>query len=174
MRLLRSLLGGVERIVSTLAGVACVAIMVVTCASAAARYLIGKPIDGAFEITTLYLMPALVWLGMSGAERAGKHIRVKVVLERLPEVPRAVVTRMGSLVAGLVVALVAASSVLGVSRHWGQTLGGAVQLPMGPPYLLVTAGAFLLAGAMLASALLYRGGSRVADDEPDDASVTGI
>jgi TRAP-type C4-dicarboxylate transport system permease small subunit len=64
--------------------VAAAAMMLLTSADALSRYLLNRPILGAYEITEKYLIVAMVFLGLSYAYRGGVFIRVTFLLDRLP------------------------------------------------------------------------------------------
>ena len=142
---------------TVLAGISVVLLMALTCVSAITRYTLGHPVGGAYEITTLYLMPAAVWLGMASAEESAAHIRVTAIAKRLPRS----VSAVAQTISACCVAVLASSTVLGVISHWGLVLGGAVRLPVGPSRLVVTIGATLLALVMLVG--IWRAKSRLHD-----------
>src|SRR5438067_8078777 len=58
--------------------------MCLTSADALSRYLLNRPIVGAYEITEKYLMVAAIFLGLSYAYRGGVFIRVTFLVDRLP------------------------------------------------------------------------------------------
>src|SRR6266852_2278577 len=58
--------------------------MLLTSADALSRYLLNRPIVGAYEITEKYLMVAAIYLGLSYAYRGGVFIRVTFLVDRLP------------------------------------------------------------------------------------------
>jgi TRAP-type C4-dicarboxylate transport system permease small subunit len=58
--------------------------MCLTSADALCRYLLNRPILGAYEITKKYLMVAAIFLGLSYAYRGGVFIRVTFLVDRLP------------------------------------------------------------------------------------------
>jgi len=67
------------------AGVAAMlAMMCLTSADALSRYLLNRPILGAYEFTEKYLMVASIFLGLSYAYRGGMFIRVTFLIDRLP------------------------------------------------------------------------------------------
>ena len=57
----------------------------------AGRYLFNRPITGAYEITTNYLMIAAVFLGVSYGYRQGAYIRVTFLVDHLPGAVKLVV-----------------------------------------------------------------------------------
>ena len=64
--------------------VAAFAMMLLTSADALSRYLLNRPILGAYEITEKYLIVAMVFLGLSYAYRGRVFIRVTFLIDRLP------------------------------------------------------------------------------------------
>ena len=58
--------------------------MALTSADALSRYLLNRPITGAYELTEKYLMVAAIFLGLSYAYRGGGFIRVTFLVDRLP------------------------------------------------------------------------------------------
>ena len=62
---------------------AALAMMCLTSADALSRYLLNRPIIGAYEITEKYLMVATIFLGLSFAYRGGVFIRVTFLVDRL-------------------------------------------------------------------------------------------
>jgi TRAP-type C4-dicarboxylate transport system permease small subunit len=59
--------------------------MLVTSADALCRYLFNSPIIGAYDFTENYLMVIAVFLSLSYVMRVNGHIRVDMLVERLPE-----------------------------------------------------------------------------------------
>src|SRR5262245_17461501 len=64
------------------------AMMLLTSTDALSRYLLNRPILGAYEITEKYLIVAMVFLGLSYAYRGGVFIRVTFLIYRLPRQAR--------------------------------------------------------------------------------------
>ena len=69
------------------------AMMCLTSADALSRYLLNRPIMGAYEITEKYLMVAAIFLGLSYAYRGGVFIRVTFLVDRLQAIVRGLVTQ---------------------------------------------------------------------------------
>lgn len=59
--------------------------MLLTSADAIFRYFFHQAIIGAYEFTEKYLMVIVVFLGMSYVMRTKGHIRIDIIVERLPE-----------------------------------------------------------------------------------------
>ena len=64
--------------------VAMLAMMGLTSADALSRYVLNRPLLGAYEFTEKYLMVASIFLGLSYAYRGGMFIRVTFLVDRLP------------------------------------------------------------------------------------------
>ena len=84
LNLLGKLLSFCELVLVYLAVAATAAMMLLTSADALSRYLLNRPILGAYEITEKYLIVAMVFLGLSYAYRGGVFIRVTFLIDRLP------------------------------------------------------------------------------------------
>jgi TRAP-type C4-dicarboxylate transport system permease small subunit len=88
---MRRWLDGCERMLTLTAALATFSMMLLTTADAAGRYLFNRPILAAYELTTNYLMMAVVFLAMPYAYRQGANIRVSFLVDRLGRAPRLVV-----------------------------------------------------------------------------------
>src|SRR2546423_1547435 len=74
------------------------AMMCLTSADALSRYLLNRPIVGAYELTEKYLMVAAIFLGLSYAYRGGVFIRVTFLVDRLPRAAKLLVDYFSHLV----------------------------------------------------------------------------
>jgi TRAP-type C4-dicarboxylate transport system permease small subunit len=81
-------LDGCERVLTLVAALATFAMMLLTTADAVGRYLFNRPILAAYELTTNYLMAAVIFLAMPYAYRQGANIRVTFLVDRLGRAPR--------------------------------------------------------------------------------------
>lgn len=129
---------------------AAVAMMCLTSADALSRYLLNRPIMGAYEITEKYLMVATIFLGLSYAYRGGVFIRVTFLVDRLParlKLLAQYLAHLASLLFCLII-LVATTqqAVRGLSDD---TTLSALPLLVGPAYCLVPLGFFALTVIML-------------------------
>src|SRR5262245_60802634 len=88
---MRRWLDGCEWVLTIVAAVATLAMMLLTTADAAGRYLFNRPILAAYELTTNYLMVAVVFLAMPYAYRQGANVRVTFLVERLGHTARLVI-----------------------------------------------------------------------------------
>lgn len=61
---------------AVLAGISLVLMMLAISADAAGRYLFDSPVQGAYELTGLYLMVMAVFLLLSANQAGGHHVRL--------------------------------------------------------------------------------------------------
>jgi len=152
---------------------ACAAMMLLTSADAMSRYLLNRPILGAYEVTEKYLMVAAIFLGMSYAYRGGAFIRVTFLVDRLP--------RGAKLAADLAAHLVSLAYclifVVATGLQAWRAMGDATTLTtlpvlIGPSYLFVPVGFLALSVMMLADLPRVRQGRAMlfAQDPPAAAS----
>lgn len=126
------------------------AMMCLTTADAAGRYLFNRPITGAYEVTEKYLMVAMVFLGIGYAYRGGAYIRVTFMVDNLPRAAKIFldyVAQIFSIVYGAVLVVATTQQFLRVAED-RMTLS-AVDLPVAPAYVLVPVGCFFLSVLML-------------------------
>jgi TRAP-type C4-dicarboxylate transport system permease small subunit len=126
------------------------AMMFLTTADALGRYLLNRPIIGAYEITEKYLMVAAIFLGLSYAYRGGIFIRVSFLVDRLTGTPRMLADHFAhaiSLAYCLVFAVATGQQALRALSD--DTTLTTLPVLVGPAYLLVPIGFFALTVMML-------------------------
>jgi TRAP-type C4-dicarboxylate transport system permease small subunit len=144
------LLWGCELALVYTSVLATVTIMLLTSADALSRYLLNRPIIGAYEITEKYLMVAAIFLGLSYAYRGGVFIRVTFLVDRLPPMWKLLTNYFAHLVSLLFCLVVLVATA-------GQALRGlkddtelsALPILVGPAYCLVPIGFLALTVIML-------------------------
>jgi TRAP-type C4-dicarboxylate transport system permease small subunit len=126
-------------------------LMLLTTADAGGRYLFNRPITGAYEITTNYLMIAAIFMALSFGYREGAYIRVTFLADRLPgKVKLAVnyLVQTVSMLYGVLLIIATYQQALRViSDH--TTLSSLDFIPLGPAYVIVPVGLFFMSLAML-------------------------
>jgi TRAP-type C4-dicarboxylate transport system permease small subunit len=143
-------LDGCERVQTLAASLATLAMMLLTTADACGRYLFNRPILVAYELTTNYLMVAVVFLAMPYAYRQGANIRVTFLVERLGRGARLVVDHVVQLVS-IVYCGMLVYATFQQARHvrlTGTTFA-TMDLPLWPAHLVVSAALFLTTLMML-------------------------
>jgi TRAP-type C4-dicarboxylate transport system permease small subunit len=127
------------------------AMMCLTSADALSRYLLNRPILGAYELTEKYLMVAAIFLGLSYAYRGGVFIRVTFLVDRLPPVARQVVNHLAHLISlAFCVLIMIATGQQAWRGLADDTTLSALPLLVGPAYTLVPLGFLALTLVMLA------------------------
>jgi TRAP-type C4-dicarboxylate transport system permease small subunit len=156
-----------ERGLTLLAALATFSMMLLTSADAGGRYLLNRPILAAYELTTNYLMVAVIFLAMPFAYREGANIRVTFVVARLGRTARLIVDHVVQVVS-ILYCVVLVVATLQQARHMlgtGTTFA-TLDLPIWPGHLVVTVGLFLTTVMMLVDlpqvrkgrSSLFRGG----------------
>ena len=141
---MRRWLDGCEWVFTLVAVFATVAMMLLTTADAAGRYLLNRPILAAYELTTNYLMVAAVFLAMPYAYRQGANIRVTFLADRLRGKIRLAVDHVVQLVSILYCAvLVVATWRQTRHMHSTGTTFVTFEIPLWPAHLLVFLGLLL-------------------------------
>jgi TRAP-type C4-dicarboxylate transport system permease small subunit len=129
--------------------VAMLAMMCLTSADALSRYLLNRPILGAYEFTEKYLIVASIFLGLSYAYRGGMFIRVTFLVDRLPPALKVAVNIMVQLLTLAFCLLVLVATTQQALRGWqDDTTLSALPIPVGPAYSFVPLG-FLALSVML-------------------------
>jgi len=148
---MQRLLNFFENVLTYLAVLSVFIMMLLTTADAVGRYLFNRPITGAFEITTNYLMVASVFLGMTAVYRGGGFIRVTFLADRLPRLVKLVVNHLVQLASMLYCAGLVFSTFKYSLRALatGTRLSTIEMIPQGPAYFLVPVGLLLASLVML-------------------------
>jgi TRAP-type C4-dicarboxylate transport system permease small subunit len=130
--------------------VAAFAMMLLTTADAAGRYLLNRPILVALEVTTNYLMIAAVFLALPHAYRSGSNIRVTFLVDRLRGRPRLLIDGAVQVVSILYCAALVVATLQQTRNMFSTgTLFTTVELPIWPGHALVSLGLFLTTVMML-------------------------
>jgi len=142
---LRKILNRTENISLYLACASTFIMMCLVTADAAGRYIFNRPISGADEFTEKYLMVATVFFGVCYAYRGGAFIRVTFLVDRLPlQVKIAVNYFVQAISVLLGIMFVIATVKRAVLTFIDGTTMVVIPVPLGPAYVLVPIGFFLL------------------------------
>jgi TRAP-type C4-dicarboxylate transport system permease small subunit len=164
-------LARLEKILVFVATLCTLAMMCLTTADAAGRYVFNAPIQGAYEISEKYLMPALVFLGLGYAYRGGIFIRVTFLADRLPRRLKLCADYIAQIVSMLCCLLLAYASLgqaISVVNN-GTTLS-TVPVPVAPAYFFIPVGFALLIALMLVDLTrVSQGKSRLFKDGSPDS-----
>lgn len=148
---MRRLMDACEKVMLYIATMSTFVLMLLTTADAGGRYLFNRPITGAYEITTNYLMMAAVFLALSYGYREGAYIRVTFLADRLPGKVKLFVNYFVQLVSivygGLLIIATFQQALRIIDSH--TTLSSIDFIPLGPAYVIVPVGLFFMSLAML-------------------------
>jgi TRAP-type C4-dicarboxylate transport system permease small subunit len=143
-------LDGGERVLTLVASLATFVMMLLTTADAAGRYLFNRPLLVAYELTTNYLMVAVIFLAMPYAYRQGANIRVTFLVDRLGRTARLVVNHAVQIISILYCAALVFATFQQARHMMGTgTTFATLDLPMWPAHVVVSAGLFLTTLMML-------------------------
>jgi TRAP-type C4-dicarboxylate transport system permease small subunit len=143
-------LDGCERVLTLVAALATFAMMLLTTADAVGRYLLNRPILAAYELTTNYLMVAVIFLAMPYAYRQGANIRVTFLVNRLGRTARLAVNHTVQAIS-IVYCAALVYATFQQARHvlTTKTTFATLDLPLWPGHLVVAVGLFLTTLMML-------------------------
>jgi TRAP-type C4-dicarboxylate transport system permease small subunit len=143
-------LDGCEGGLTVVAALATFGMMLLMTVDAAGRYLFNRPILAAYELTTNYLMVAVIFLALPYAYRQGANIRVTFLVDRLGPTPRLVIDHLVQVIS----ILYCAALVLATAQQARHVLStgttfATLDLPLWPAHVVVSAGLFLTTLMML-------------------------
>lgn len=123
------------------------------------RLIANRPVQIQFELTELYLMPALATLSLSRVFRDGGHLALDFMPETFPGVLGVVVTKLRLLLPAVFFAAVTYMSgkfALNALVH-GDVEYGVVDWPLGWAYAVVPLGCGVLVARLIHDALSPQG-----------------
>ena len=133
--------------------------MCLTSADALSRYVLNRPIVGAYEMTEKYLMVAAVFLGLSYAYRGGVFIRVTFLVDRLPRPLKLIADHVAHLVSLLFCLIILVATTQQALRGLrDDTTMSALPVLVGPAFCLVPIGFLALTLVMLSDLPRVRSG----------------
>jgi len=164
---LRKILNRLENILLYLACGTTFMMMCLVTADAAGRYLFNRPIAGADEFTEKYLMVATVFFGVCYAYRGGAFIRVTFLADRLPRQAKIVLNSFIQAISILLgIMFVIATVKRAVLTFADSTTMVVIPIPLGPAYVLIPIGFFLLSLVLILDfPLIKKGGSDLFQDD---------
>jgi TRAP-type C4-dicarboxylate transport system permease small subunit len=172
---MEKLLNGIEKLLTFVAAMACFVLMLLTTWDTLARYILNKPVTGAFEISTNYLLVALVFLAMAYGYCQGVHVRVDFLVVHLPKQVKLLVDHLVQVISLLyIAALVVATTQHALRVHSSHTVMSSLEMiPMWPAYLIVPVGLFSMFLLMLLDlGRVRKGRSRMFKEESPEESPT--
>jgi TRAP-type C4-dicarboxylate transport system permease small subunit len=116
--------------------------MLLTSADATARDLFSKPIPGAFEVSSL-LLSILILLGLAYAHQMRDHVRVTMLVDRLPVKMGAVLTIFTTLLSMFVIGVMCWQGLV-LTLELKAQVSDMLRIPQWPFRLLVCVGGLFL------------------------------
>ncbi|MFC4409941.1 TRAP transporter small permease [Chungangia koreensis] len=146
MEKLEKLFSKLENIFLILSQVALVIMMILTTFDAFSRYLFSNSIVGAYEVTEMYLMVALVFLSMSYVQKVDGHIRLDILFERFPKRVQAIVNSVFYVLAAGMMFFIGLKGLEMTINALQNNLvaSGLINLPLWISYIWIPIGAFLI------------------------------
>jgi len=127
--------------------------MVLTVADVSLRYLVNRPIPGAFELTE-FLLVILASFGLAYTAFQNGHVTVDLVVERFSPKTQAVIDTITCLISIGVFATVTWASILYARSEWkAKAVSTVLLLPRFPFILVVVLGSGVVCLALLVSLL---------------------
>ena len=126
-------------------------LMLLTTADAGGRYIFNRPITGAYEVSTNYLMIAAIFMAMSFGYRQGSYIRVTLLTNHLRGKVKVAVNTFVQVVSVLYGVMLVIATYRQALRTFEMhtTLSTLDFIPVGPAYVIVPVGLFFMSLAML-------------------------
>jgi TRAP-type C4-dicarboxylate transport system permease small subunit len=169
LRSLGIMLTRCETVLVAIAALATAVMTLLTSFDAFSRYLLNRPILGAYEITEKYLVVAAIFLGLSYAYRGGAFIRVTFLVDRLPQPAKLVANSFAYLVSlGFCLVFLWATAQQALRTLSDATTLSTLPVPVGPAYCLVPLGFLAMTVLMLIDLPRVKRGNAFlfAQDEP--------
>ena len=165
----------IEKVFTYLAMASAFIMVCLTAADAFGRYLLNRPVTGAYEVTEKYLMVFAVYFALAYAYREGANIRVTFLVSRLPSQARLVINYFVQIFSILfIVFLFASATRMNLGR-----LGDIVELtkklsiPVWPAYLVISMGLlFMSLWVFLDLRQVKKGKSGLFKEESSEQSVS--
>ena len=140
-----------ERVMLYISTLSTFVLMLLTTADAGGRYILNRPITGAYEVSTTYLMIAAIFMAMSFGYREGSYIRVTLLTSHLRGRVKVAVNIFVQIVSMLYGVMLVIATYRQALRAFEMhtTLSSLDFIPVGPAYVIVPVGLFFMSLAML-------------------------
>jgi TRAP-type transport system small permease protein len=148
---MQNVLRGCERVMLYISTLSTFVLMLLTTADAGGRYIFNRPITGAYEVSTNYLMIAAIFMAMSFGYREGSYIRVTLLTSHLRGRLKMAVNYFVQIVSMLYGVMLVIATYRQALRAFEMhtTLSSLDFIPVGPAYVIVPVGLFFMSLAML-------------------------
>lgn len=168
MKLFERLLVLLENVLLIFGGICLFLLMIAVVADSGGRYFFNAPISGVYEISEFYFMISIVFLALAHTQRQKGHVRVRLLIERMPYRWRVALDVFFYLAAAVVFACI---TYVTARNGWDNIVHsrwttGVVQIPTGPSWLIVSAGSGVFTIRLVFDALILA----TSPEDPDDGS----
>ena len=139
----------IARWLNWLACLAIVAVMVIVCINVLGRGIFGIPLKGTVDIVSL-LGVLVIGGAISYTQVLKGHIRITLLIDKLPEKARSILTALVDLVGMVLFAIVSWQTILfAIGTHENGELSEVLKLPITPFAFIVSAGCISLTLVLL-------------------------
>lgn len=145
----------IEKFIMYIAAITLVFMTVIIVADTILRHFFSFSIVGVLELVEGFLMVAIVFFGISDTFRAGEHISIDLLSKNFTGNLR----KINEIIINLIVSYF--FIIIGIKAYHqmagafviNQTTTGALEIPIGPAYLIVVIGSFLFSAKLLITIL---------------------
>ncbi|WP_167050581.1 TRAP transporter small permease [Salinibacterium sp. ZJ77] len=140
-RKLLELPGRMARLLAVVAATFTVIAALLLTAEVLSRAFLNQPVRGLFEYMQI-LVVLIAFLGLAEAERHGDHIRVTLLTERMPLVPRLAARTIAMILSALIVLWMTVMSWIELTKslNRGEFQAGLLNLPVWPARTIIVIG----------------------------------
>lgn len=168
----KSLIDYVESACLVIAGIAVMAMMILTTIDVIMRYVFASPLPGMLELSEEYLMVAAIFLPLSYVYSHGGHIKVELLERFFSPGMKAVAEKVNIIISLILFLMITYASIPMVEDaiRISEESRSALHYPMAPAYAMVTIGCFLVCLRAF-EALLGKGPLNEHHDESEEIEV---
>lgn len=164
------LLAWAETRSADLAALAMLAMVLIVTVDVVMRYSFNAPLSWSYDLVSMYLMPAAVFLMLALVQRNAHHVNVDIFYRLLPRALQRAASVIAFLCSGTVMAIVA---TLAAARAWtaianDEVVSGPIEWPVWIGPALLAAGAALFALRCLTDTVRTVGGHDLPPTVPQD------
>jgi len=141
-----SSISSVEKLFNNIIGsILLMGMMFLIVCDVAGGYLFNKPIQGKLEVTE-FIMAALVFLTLSYTQAIKAHIKVDLLVERVPDRARLILELVAYLLGLMLFVFILWEGVMSAKEAWevSEVTEGVIPFPTFPAKLTIPIGSFLL------------------------------
>lgn len=151
---MQKVLSRLEQIALALAVIAILTMMFLTAWDAIGRYLLGKPLSWAFQLTTYYLLASATYFALSATLTKGDHIGIDALRIFLPKSFLRFSDALWSLAAAVVLGIITWGSIDALKHAWKtqEFLPGDIMWPVWLAILPIILGCAVMMLRLLSNA----------------------